>query len=126
VAHPLGHGPVEWHAFAGSFPQGFAIGCDGLFEPRRPALPLAEDSERSAQQTERFSTLIAIARRGQHAPRHLSRHLKREIDSLVHPLRTECVKPKKTIFRRPGGIAICRIHGRDVLDPSGHGGGIAA
>ena len=37
----LGHGPVERHALAGPFLQRLAIGGDGLFEPRRPALALA-------------------------------------------------------------------------------------
>ena len=45
----LGHGPIERHARAGIFLQGFAIGSDGLLEPRRPALPLAERCERSAE-----------------------------------------------------------------------------
>jgi hypothetical protein len=30
---------------AGPLPQGFAKGCDGLLEPRRPALSLAERFE---------------------------------------------------------------------------------
>jgi hypothetical protein len=33
----------------GIFLQGFPIGGDGLFEPRRPALPLAESKERIAK-----------------------------------------------------------------------------
>ena len=45
----LGHGPLERHALAGIFLQGLAIGGDGLLEPRRPALPLAERSERIAE-----------------------------------------------------------------------------
>jgi hypothetical protein len=36
-------------ARAGIFLQGFAKGGDGLVEPRRPALPLAERSERIAE-----------------------------------------------------------------------------
>jgi len=36
-------------ARAGIFLQGFAIGGNGLFEPRRPTLPLAEAKERSAE-----------------------------------------------------------------------------
>jgi hypothetical protein len=36
-------------ARAGIFLQGVAISGDGLFEPRRPALPLAELSERSGE-----------------------------------------------------------------------------
>ncbi|PNE11792.1 MAG: hypothetical protein CR217_06960 [Beijerinckiaceae bacterium] len=38
---------MERHALTGIFLQGFAIGFDGLLEPRRPALPLAERLERS-------------------------------------------------------------------------------
>ena len=45
----LGRGPIERHARAGPFLQGFAKGGDGLLEPRRPALPLAEAKERSAE-----------------------------------------------------------------------------
>jgi hypothetical protein len=45
----LGHGPLERCACAGSFLQGFATGADGVLQPRRPALPLAEHSERSAE-----------------------------------------------------------------------------
>jgi hypothetical protein len=40
---------LERHARAGSFLHGFTIGGDGLFEPRRPALPLAERFKRSAE-----------------------------------------------------------------------------
>src|SRR6202023_3221466 len=36
-------------ARAGIFLQGFAIGGDGLLEPRRPALPRAERFERIAE-----------------------------------------------------------------------------
>jgi hypothetical protein len=42
-------GPVERHTRAGIFLQGVAIGGNGLFEPRRPALPLAERYKRSAE-----------------------------------------------------------------------------
>ena len=45
----LGPGPIERHALAGIFRQRFAIGFDGLLEPRRPAPPLAEHSERIAE-----------------------------------------------------------------------------
>jgi hypothetical protein len=51
-----GSGPFERHAFAGSFLQGFAIGRDGLREPRRPLFPLAEPRERRAE------TIIGAAR----------------------------------------------------------------
>ena len=40
---------MERHALAGTFLQGFAKGGDGLVEPRRPALPLAEHCERIAE-----------------------------------------------------------------------------
>jgi hypothetical protein len=42
-------GPLERHALAGIFLQGLAKGGNGLLEPRRPALPLAEHSERVAE-----------------------------------------------------------------------------
>ena len=45
----LGRGPFERHARAGQFLQGVAIGGNGLLEPRRPALPLAEAHERIAE-----------------------------------------------------------------------------
>jgi hypothetical protein len=37
----LGHGPLERRALAGQFLNGFAMGLDGFFKPRRPALPCA-------------------------------------------------------------------------------------
>jgi hypothetical protein len=36
-------------ARAGPFLQGFAVGGNGLLKPRRPALPLAEQFERTAE-----------------------------------------------------------------------------
>jgi hypothetical protein len=42
----MAHGSV---ARAGKFLQGVAKGGNGLLEPRRPALPLAERHERSAE-----------------------------------------------------------------------------
>ena len=39
------HGPVERHAPAGEFLEGFAIGGDRLLQPRRSALALAEGLE---------------------------------------------------------------------------------
>jgi hypothetical protein len=40
---------LERHARAGIFLQGFAKGGNGFCEPRRPALPLAERCERTAE-----------------------------------------------------------------------------
>src|SRR5580692_10523633 len=45
----LGDGPLEWHARAGQFLGGFAMGFDGLCEPRRAALAVAKRFERGAE-----------------------------------------------------------------------------
>ena len=45
----LCHGPQEWHAFAGAVPQCCTKGGDGLFEPRRGELALAEPPKRKTQ-----------------------------------------------------------------------------
>jgi hypothetical protein len=107
------------------FLQGFAMGGDGFFQPRRPALPLAEPCERVAQQNEGGSTLVGIARRGRHAPRHLNCDFKREIDPLLLAFRVECVPPLP-VFLRPSRISVRCIHGRDGLDPPCHGDRITA
>jgi hypothetical protein len=46
---------------AGLFLQGFAESGDGLFEPRRPALPLAERLERSARASGSASMMTSRA-----------------------------------------------------------------
>ena len=43
------YGPFKRYMLTGSFLQGLAIGGDRLFEPRRPALPRPEQSERMAE-----------------------------------------------------------------------------
>jgi hypothetical protein len=45
----LGDGPLEPHALAGQFLGGFAMGFDGLCEPRRAALARAEVLKRGAE-----------------------------------------------------------------------------
>jgi hypothetical protein len=42
-------GPNEWHALAGRLLQCLAKGGDGLLQPRRPALPLAQSSKSTAE-----------------------------------------------------------------------------
>jgi hypothetical protein len=45
----FGLGPLDGGVLTGIFMQGFVKGCDGLLEPRRPALPLAESPKRFSE-----------------------------------------------------------------------------
>jgi hypothetical protein len=76
-------------------------------------------------QKEGGSSLIVIARRCDHAPRHFNRDRKREIDPLILALSVECVPPLP-VFLRPRWIAKRCIHGRDGHDPPCHGDRIVA
>src|SRR5436309_2918730 len=94
VAAPLGEapqrdaliaktrGPVERHALAGPFLERLAIGGDGLFQLRRPALALAEIPERDAQVVEGGTAFVAAARGHQFKASDLDRDQKVKIDPL--------------------------------------------
>ena len=110
----LGRGPFERNTFAGQFVQGLAKRGDGLVEPRRPALPLAERCERNAETALGVGPLERRAYAGRHIQRgtvHLDCIQQCLVVAKLVALQVKCAGSIQHVAPGSGGVE-CRRIGR--------------